>query len=878
MQSAGLSRADLLRALAVGGEGAQQEIAALLAFVPMRETAPQVAIEIVLPPSIPEQEIAASTASVPALPTSKRQPLRMPMFGITKAEAVEEEQKEAQQAALLPLSAADFAPRAPGRLHPQALLPSATQTRRLREQLSQKADGRKLAIPRLVSMLARAQLPTRLPRQDWPYAPGHVCVLVDRSQHLRPYWHDQDQLVHVLANWIGAGNLTTYTVQGDPWQIQAAWSRGRVLHSVPSLCALPSDHLVLLLTDMAALRVGANHAAQRAHWQQASELLAAKGARVLACPPCAQQELMPDDAGQVIKLDEAMQLLLTLLSCARRIEPELLRAVRKLHPLTANAPGLEARIWSSHAPFEIGYDVCVWRSKSVLEYRQKFAELGDAGLQIAVLHTMQAVHGVRGRAIDVQETLVWASHVPPAVRRQKEGEIGTASTWLQRLGAEEKAIFNPSSSLVAFAEQSWGFHGADDAVIGQFERAFAPLWAISESAAQRRSAPSVPAGVLPLALQKRLRGQALPDEKRWILQQQGSQLLLAKKLLPNASPMGMPLDMRAATLTWRDRLSQAWLGQQKIDDFTGEKCVLAELRVGQTLHLHTNRVRLTLSAVMPEIEELLAIKQNRPRAISASICQLEQGRDAYGMYLDLAIYGVTQHMRYIEPGQFLMGSPKDEDERFDREGPQQCVVIAEGFWLADTACTQELWQAVMGENPSHFHETNQGGPQHPVEKVSWHEVHDFLKRIAKLLPDFSVSLPTEAQWEYACRAGTTTPFSFGASCSSAQANIDGRFPYGAVPIGQFREHTVAVKEFAVNPWGLYQMHGNVWEWCEDIWHANHLQARVFGKTGLRASRGGCWNGYAMGARSAFRFEFRPDERNYIVGFRFVLKSSRPTDH
>lgn len=867
MQNAGLSRADLLRALAVVGDEAQHDVAALLDFVPQRQTAQQMAIEIVLPPSVPEQEIAASTASAPAMPTTKRRPLRMPMFGITKAEAVEEEEeegKEAQQADLLPLTSADFAPRKTSRLHPQALLPSATQTRRLREQLSQKGDGRKLAISRLVSMLARAQLPTRLPRQDWPYAPGHVCVLVDRSQHLRPYWHDQDQLVHLLANWIGAAKLTTYTVQGDPWQIQAAWSRGRVLHSVPSLCALPSDHLVLLLSDSAALRVGANHAAQRAHWQHASDLLAAKGARVLACPPCARQEM--------IETNEAMQLLLTLLSCARRIEPELLRAVRKLHPLTANAPGLEARIWSNHALFEIGYDVCVWRSKSVLEYRKKFAQL-DAAMQIAVLHTMLAVHGVRGRAIEVQETLVWASHVPLAVRQQKAEQIDFASTWLQRLGADKNTILNPSPGLVAFAEQSWGFHGVDDAVIGQFDYAFAPLWAISESAALRRSVPSVPAGILPLTLQKRLLGQTLPDEKRWILQQRGAQLLLAEKLLQNASPMGMPLDMRAATLTWRDRLSQAWLGQQNIDDFTGEKCVLAELRAGQTLHLHTNRLRLSLDTVMPEIEELLAINLNQPSVISASICQLEQGRDAYGMYLDLAIHGVTQRMRYIEPGQFLMGSPENEAGRLDNEGPQQRVVIAEGFWLADTACTQELWQVVMGENPSRFHEGNQGSLRHPVERVCWHEVQGFLQRFAKLLPDFATSLPTEAQWEYACRAGTTMPFSFGAHCSSAQANFDGRYPYGDAPIGKYRGQTVAVKEFAGNPWGLYLMHGNVWEWCEDIWRESYAQALDVGDKDLRVLRGGCWIGDAQHMRSAFRFHLAPGRRSNDVGFRFVLRSS-----
>ena len=162
----------------------------------------------------------------------------------------------------------------------------------------------------------------------------------------------------------------------------------------------------------------------------------------------------------------------------------------------------------------------------------------------------------------------------------------------------------------------------------------------------------------------------------------------------------------------------------------------------------------------------------------------------------LEFKGVQQTFCWIPPGKFLMGSP--ENQRSE-EGPQHEVTISKGFWMADTACTQALWQAVMGDNPSRFK-----GEDRPVEQVSWYDVRLFLSQLPyKFDPD----LPTEAEWEYACRAGTQTPFNLGASLSSDQANF-----YAP---GMYRKGTVPVRSFPPNVWGLYQMHGNVWEWCAD---------------------------------------------------------------
>jgi len=231
------------------------------------------------------------------------------------------------------------------------------------------------------------------------------------------------------------------------------------------------------------------------------------------------------------------------------------------------------------------------------------------------------------------------------------------------------------------------------------------------------------------------------------------------------------------------------------------------------------------------------------------------GEDAYGFWQAFALNGIQQVMRWIPAGEFLMGSPEDEAERYSDES-QHRVVIEKGFWLADTACTQELWQAVMGENPSHF----KNDPQNPVEKVSWDDCQVFITKANALLGESWLTLPSEAAWEYACRAGTQTPFWFGETISTKQANFDGNSPYAGAEKEIYRKKTVPVVSFAPNPWGLYQVHGNVWEWCEDFDQFD---------SDRRVLRGGCWLDSARCLRSAHRGAYSPDVRYGGVGLRLA---------
>jgi formylglycine-generating enzyme required for sulfatase activity len=249
------------------------------------------------------------------------------------------------------------------------------------------------------------------------------------------------------------------------------------------------------------------------------------------------------------------------------------------------------------------------------------------------------------------------------------------------------------------------------------------------------------------------------------------------------------------------------------------------------------------------------------------------GEDEYGPFAELHFGKVVQRMRWIAPGTFLMGSPEDEAERGGDE-IQHEVQLSEGYWLADTTCTQELWMAVMGENPSSFQERAEGETSRPVEQVSWEDCQRFLGTLNVEVSGLDLRLPTEAEWEYACRAGKTTPFSFGKNITPEQVNYDGNHPYAGGKKGEFRQQTVPVKSVPANPWGLFEMHGNVYELCLDE-YAPYGPGPAVDPVGVaegenvrdRVFRGGTWNGHAGWARSAERSWLEPSLFSRYVGFR-----------
>ena len=231
--------------------------------------------------------------------------------------------------------------------------------------------------------------------------------------------------------------------------------------------------------------------------------------------------------------------------------------------------------------------------------------------------------------------------------------------------------------------------------------------------------------------------------------------------------------------------------------------------------------------------------------------------------------GITLDMVAIPGGSFVMGSPNTEAQRLDTEGPQRTVKVSP-FFMGKYEVTQEQYQAVMGNNPANFK-----GAKRPVERVKWNDAIKFCRKLSQKTGK-TYRLPSEAEWEYACRAGTTTPFYFGETITPDLVNYDGNYSYGSASKGLYRQQTTDVGSFPPNPFGLYDMHGNVYEWCSDKLHANYNGAPTDGSSWesgeyvFRLLRGGSWYYYPSFCRSASRsYLLAGDYDNGFIGFRLV---------
>ncbi|MGE0444678.1 MAG: formylglycine-generating enzyme family protein [Vicinamibacterales bacterium] len=216
----------------------------------------------------------------------------------------------------------------------------------------------------------------------------------------------------------------------------------------------------------------------------------------------------------------------------------------------------------------------------------------------------------------------------------------------------------------------------------------------------------------------------------------------------------------------------------------------------------------------------------------------------------------------VEPGAFVMGSPASEPGREAQE-TEHAVRISRPFWLGAHEVTQAEWRAVMDSAPSHF-----TGNARPVEEITWFEAQDFVRRLAERSPGNRFRLPTEAEWEYACRAGSAAPYATGATLVEGQANVS-----WAGPIAGATGTTTPVGAFAPNAWGFYDMHGNVWEWTEDE-HCPYPAGDASDPLGacgapLKVIRGGSWYFAADSARCALRYTHRPQDRGFSLGLRIV---------
>jgi formylglycine-generating enzyme required for sulfatase activity len=299
------------------------------------------------------------------------------------------------------------------------------------------------------------------------------------------------------------------------------------------------------------------------------------------------------------------------------------------------------------------------------------------------------------------------------------------------------------------------------------------------------------------------------------------------------------------------------------------------------------------TALIVEVPELQPIRFESGRLQVIHLQRL-LGSDTWFFQEPMATAPLT--LIQIQAGSFLMGSPEDEPERSSDEGPQHDVAIQE-FFMAQTPITQAQWREVaswqereaerwgreLNPNPSYFGD-QADSDQRPVEQVSWLDAMEFCHRLSQRTGRY-YTLPSEAQWEYACRTGSTMPFAFGATLTSELANYNATETYGDGPKGEYRKQTTAVGLFPANAWGLHDMHGNVLEWCLDHWYSSYEGAPSDGSAWLTPSaseeeprllRGGSWLNNPRICRSAYRYPAQPDYAISYVGFRVVCLPQGPS--
>jgi formylglycine-generating enzyme required for sulfatase activity len=281
-------------------------------------------------------------------------------------------------------------------------------------------------------------------------------------------------------------------------------------------------------------------------------------------------------------------------------------------------------------------------------------------------------------------------------------------------------------------------------------------------------------------------------------------------------------------------------------------------------------------------------RRSRPAALDCTreggvgVVEVRRAQEAWAKFLGRKLEetveiggGVKMTFVLVPPGKFRMGSPPDEEGRDEDESLHE-VTLTEPFDLGKTEVTQAQYQALGVDNPSKFK-----GADRPVEMLSWEEASAWAEKLTKRLGDKHLyRLPTEAEWEYSCRGGRSSsqPFGIGdgRTLSSTQANFDGKYPYGGADKGKYLEATRAVASYPANALGLYDMHGNVWEWCQD-WYGEYLRGSVIDPTGPtegshRVFRGGSWGGSGWICRAADRGRFGPGGRHDYPGFRLARSS------
>jgi Sulfatase-modifying factor enzyme 1 len=917
VRQAAVGRADLLRFLAAESDPAQRVSAAKMLGLP-----PLPASLFATAKLASDEQPDLENPKLKATPY--RVPLRCPELLVARhIEGIKDNSSNANSASgqpiIAPWSASDAAEveamlNWPGLPQPP-LIPLASYERRVAtvQRALKLPAGAEVNMPELVRRVALARFPWPLPMRQVQQQAERLVVLIDWSAPLRCFAQDFENIALALASSHGRHHT-------DIWYLPNGPLGERVPYWADQVSRKPNPQTVVVaLSDF-----GAGRAASAARWLTALRRLRRQAGRVMAIAPCALQDV-PVEARRTVAVlslmnslapnstprSEQLSLLLAALSPAITVEPHLLRAMR-LALLPHSSPLFEREVWQ-HADLAGDLPFRQWLPD---RQRARLEELGQQTPEVlsAVDQVLGQQHAHRQAAQRDEESMLLGSLMFGADQATHRAEH---VEWQQRFETAQAACARVAKHLLSLEgghESGYTPPGADAGysagssahgrllrmpiALRKAEPAGAGhLFAASRASllASQHTDVDLPEGVDASVWNALLPGQTSTASTTVEVRQQGQSVWLGAALPSSSLP-------KTGAVLWGTAVVGSQLeieinGRRKLVSFSAEKLpmqlvawrgqaspsikcrwrgggfeVLGSTRPSWVRGWRQDDDGLHVSFVTPwgSTEEMpWPAAQGLRTSIEAPDTKLPHafGGDQYGLFFLLDIKGAQQTFRYIEPGSFQMGSPNgDEDER-----PVHQVTITQGYWLADTPCTQALWMAVMGgKNPSHFSD-QADSLQRPVEKVSWDTVQTFLDRLQSLLPNAcKAALPTEAEWEYAARAGSQTAYTWGDDVDASKANIGGSF-----------KETTPVKTYDASPWGLFDVHGNVWEWCADAKRPYRDQAEINptgGSDGFsRVVRGGSSFEGAGYARAATRHNGPTHGGWSHCGFRLGLRLSNSRD-
>ena len=691
----------------------------------------------------------------------------------------------------------------------QELLP------RLRAELQRNQQSSRVDTEAVVSMISRAETVSVIPRAPLRRWGSRIQLIVDNSLHLVPFRHDQRELRRHLEQIYGVENVE-YVVHAESWNQLRTQPMQKGRQEVRGSYRFPSDDTtIIVVSDFGALMADPTKALGR--WLPWVGEVIEREARVIAIVPCDPHRIHRTIRSAVRVLSwqtprqyrgfrqretrrACVQELLAALANTSKIEPGLLRDIRR-EVFGYSDASLEADFWSSSQ-----------LSSRHLKGASVDPEVVNDSLAACFL---QLSPQLRQRALAV-------------IRRWRQ--LSGDEAWLSEIWR----LDDESRELISVVDR----RAADDR--------------LAQIASQLSSSSiklSIDACAWVARMTDRLPDQVLTSQKRLRELYQLSHPEESDRLLPGAHPSEVTKGERHTI-----HVSQQGNELRMTRDLAGKRAACGFIGV-----LESTNGWVTCE----EFGDDDFWKSGQPPTWAC-----DWGHDEYGAWAEFQVLSadmvdqppdadhVKQRLRWVPAGTFLMGSPEDDDSAYGDEKPQHEVTLTRGFWMFDTPVTQELWTAVMGSKPAHF-----TGGQRPVESISWEDAQQFVERLNGMCGGDGFVLPTEAQWERACRAGTQTRYAFGDRITDQQA----RFGVG------YDEGTCDVASFPPNHWGLYDVHGNVREWCQDYWSNDYRQADQLDPTGPtegheRVLRGGSWSNDALFVRSAYRFGDVPGSGSY-VGFR-----------